>query len=359
MASIVKVGLIGYGMAGQVFHAPIITAVPGLELTKIRVTKPEHRQLATERYPKAELVTDSKEIFSDETIDLVVIATPNDLHYSLAEEALLAGKHVVVDKPFTITSAEADTLINLAEKQNKLLSVHHNRRWDSNARTLRKVLAGDFVGRPVDLEIHFDRYRPFMRPGAWREQDTPGSGILYDLGAHLLDEVQCLFGLPEFITADERIQRTNGQTIDNFTVVLDYEGLKVTLKAGMLVRELGPTYVLHGEKGSFIKYGTDVQEAALKVGLHPNNTPNWGVEPASNWGTLNTDYEGQHLIGKIESEPGDYREYYINVYQALTEGAAMAVTAEQARNTIRLIELARQSSAERKTLPYSDLNLKI
>lgn len=354
MAIIVKVGLIGYGMAGQVFHAPIITSVPGLALTKIRVTNPEHRQLATERYPQAELVNDSKEIFADNNIDLVVIASPNDLHYSLAEAALLAGKHVVVDKPFTISALEADALIALAEKQNKLLSVHHNRRWDSNARTLRKIIAGDMVGRLVDLEMHFDRYRPFLRPGAWREEDTPGSGILYDLGAHLLDEAQCLFGLPEFITADERIQRTGGKTIDNFTVVLDYqEGFKVTLKAGMLVRQLGPTYVLHGEKGTFIKYGTDVQEAALKLGQHPQNTPNWGVEPETNWGTLNTEYEGQHITGKIESEPGDYREYFVNVYQAITEGEGLAVTAEQARNTIRLIELARQSNAERRTLPYS------
>ncbi|QNF34948.1 oxidoreductase [Adhaeribacter swui] len=353
MSSVVKVGLIGYGMAGQVFHAPIITSVPSLELTKIRATNHEHRKLALERYPDVELVNESNEIIQDEAIDLIVIATPNDLHYSLAEAALLAGKHVVVDKPFTITAAEADKLIALAEKQNKLLSVHHNRRWDSNARTLRKIIAGNFVGRIVELEIHFDRYRPYLRPGAWREEDTPGSGILYDLGAHLLDEAQCLFGLPDFITADERIQRTGGQTIDNFTAVLDYEGLKVTLKAGMLVRELGPTYVLHGEQGSFVKYGTDVQEAALKAGQHPKNTPYWGVEPESNWGLLNTEYEGQHITGKIESEPGDYREYFVNVYQAITEGAALAVTAEQARNTIRLIELARQSSAEKRTLPFS------
>ncbi|PSR52780.1 oxidoreductase [Adhaeribacter arboris] len=353
MAKEIKVGLIGYGMAGQVFHAPIITAVPGLQLVKIRETKLDNIRLAQTRYPNAEIVPDSEAIISDEKIDLVVIATPNNSHYPLAEKALLAGKHVVVDKPFTITAEEADKLINLATSQNKLLTVHHNRRWDSNAKTIRKIIAQQMLGRLVELEVHFDRYRPFFRTGAWREENTPGSGILYDLGAHLIDEAQCLFGLPEFIIADERIQRTNGKTIDSFTVILDYPQLKVTLKAGMLVRQPGPVHVLHGENGSYVKYGMDVQEAALKEGLHPLHTPNWGKEPEANWGTINTEYQGQHVIGKIESEPGDYREFYVNVYQTLCGEAKLAVTAEQARQTIRMIELARQSSAEKRTIPFS------
>jgi scyllo-inositol 2-dehydrogenase (NADP+) len=349
----VKAGLIGYGMAGQVFHAPIITSIPGLLLTKIRETRPENIQLAQSRYPEAEIVPDSQAILTDAAIDLVVIATPNTSHFSLARQALLAGKHVVVDKPFTITSAEADELIALAAQQDRLLTVHHNRRWDSNAQTLRKVIASQLLGRLVELEIHFDRFRNFLRPGAWREENSPGSGILYDLGAHLIDEALCLFGLPHAITADERIQRSGGQTTDNFTLVLDYDQLKVTLKSGMLVREPGPTYVLLGEQGSFVKYGMDVQEAALKAGLQPNEVPDWGKEPEAHWGRLNTDYQGQHLVARVESETGDYRGFYANVYQALTEDAALAVTAEQARNTIRIIELARQSSAEKRSIPFS------
>jgi scyllo-inositol 2-dehydrogenase (NADP+) len=350
----VKVGLIGYGMAGQVFHAPVITSIPGLLLTSIRETRPENIQLAQSRYPEAQIVSDSQHLLADAAIDLVVIATPNTSHYTLARQALLAGKHVVVDKPFTITAAEADELIALAAQQDRLLTVHHNRRWDSNARTMRKVVASQLLGRLVELEIHFDRFRNFLRPGAWREENSPGSGILYDLGAHLLDEALCLFGLPGAITADTRIQRSGGQTIDNFTVVLDYDQLKVTLKGGMLVREPGPTYVLHGEQGSFVKYGTDVQEAALKAGLRPNDVPDWGREPEANWGLINTDYQGQHLVGRIESEPGDYRGYYANVYQAITGQADLAVTAALARQTIRLIELAMQSSAEKRTIPYQE-----
>lgn len=353
MHKTIQVGLIGYGMAGQVFHAPIITSVPGLLLTKIRETRPEHIQLAQSRYPDAVIVNDSQVILDDATIDLVVIATPNTSHFSLARQALLAGKHVVVDKPFTITSAEADELIALAAQQDRLLTVHHNRRWDSNAQTLRKVIANQLLGRLVELEMHFDRFRNYLRPGAWREENTPGSGILYDLGAHLIDEAQCLFGLPDAITADERVQRSGGQTIDNFTVVLDYDQLKVTLKAGMLVREPGPTYVLLGEQGSFVKYGMDVQEAALKAGQRPDEVPDWGKEPEANWGRLNTDFQGQHLLGRVESETGDYRGFYDNVYRAITENAALAVTAGQARNTIRIIELARQSSAEKRTVPFS------
>ncbi|MGV3504705.1 MAG: oxidoreductase [Adhaeribacter sp.] len=353
MNKTVPVGLIGYGMAGQVFHAPIITSIPGLQLTKIRETKPDNIQLARSRYPEAEIVADSQLIFDDPAIEVVVIATPNTAHHPLAKQALLAGKHVVVDKPFTISSAEADELIALAEEKKLLLTVHHNRRWDSNARTLRKVIANQLLGRLVELEVHFDRFRNFLRPGAWREAEVPGAGILYDLGAHLIDEALCLFGLPDTITADERVQRSGGRVTDNFTVVLDYGQLKVTLKAGMLVREPGPVYVLLGEQGSFVKYGMDVQEAALKAGQKPNEVPDWGREPETQWGRLNTDYQDQHLVARIESEPGDYRGFYANVYEAIAGDAALAVTAGQARDVIRLIELARQSSAEKRTLPYS------
>ncbi|MGV3640619.1 MAG: oxidoreductase [Adhaeribacter sp.] len=353
MNKTVNVGLIGYGMAGQVFHAPIITSIPGFQLTRIRETKPDNIRLAQSRYPEAGIVADSQDIFDDAAIAVVVIATPNTAHHPLAKQALLAGKHVVVDKPFTISSAEADELIALAEEKQLLLTVHHNRRWDSNARTLRKVIANQLLGRLVELEIHFDRFRNFLRQGAWREADVPGAGILYDLGAHLIDEALCLFGLPDTITADERVQRSGGQVTDNFTVVLDYGQLKVTLKAGMLVREPGPVYVLLGEQGSFVKYGMDVQEAALKAGQRPNEVANWGQEPEEQWGRLNTDYQGQHLVARVESEAGDYRGFYANVYEAIAGDAALAVTAAQARDVIRIIELARQSSAEKRTIPYS------
>lgn len=350
MKKTIKVGLIGYGMAGRVFHAPILTCVEGLELVKIRETRKENIDIANKRYPEAQIVSDSKEIFSDPAIDLVVIGTPNTSHHPLAKEALLAGKHVVVDKPFTITSAEANELIQVAKTAGKILSVHQNRRWDSNSKTVRKVIASGLLGNIVEFEAHYDRFRNFFRKDAWREEDIPGAGILYDLGAHLIDEAQLIFGMPKEVTGDVRIQRAGGKTTDNFEVVLHYENLKVTLKGGMLVREPGPTFLVLGDQGTFVKYGMDVQEEALKAGLTPLDTPDWGKEPEAIWGKINTEYKGLHITGKIESEIGDYRGFYENVYKAILGEEKLMVTPEQARNTIRLVELAIQSSKEKRTI---------
>lgn len=346
----INVGLIGYGMAGRVFHAPVLTCVPGLSLKKIRETRKENIEIANQRYPEAEIVGDSKQIFSDPSIDLVVIGTPNTSHHPLAKEAMLSGKHVVVDKPFTITSAEADDLIEVSKKTGKLLTVHQNRRWDSNSKTVKKVIASGMLGNIVEFEAHYDRFRNFFRKDAWREEDIPGAGILYDLGAHLIDEAQMLFGMPEEVTADVRIQRRGGKTTDNFEVVFHYPNLKVTLKGGMLVREPGPTFLVLGDQGTFVKYGMDVQEEALKAGLTPDTVPDWGKEPENLWGKINTEYNGMHIIGKIESEIGDYRGFYENVYKAIIGEEELIVKPEHGRNTIRLIELAVQSSSEKRTI---------
>ncbi|MCJ8164800.1 oxidoreductase [Pontibacter sp. E15-1] len=348
----IHIGLIGFGMSGQVFHAPFITNVPGLHLAKIRETRPENIALAQERYPQAEIVQDVKAIFEDAAIDLVVLATPNVSHLPLAREALNAGKHVVVEKPFTVTSAEADELTALAKSKGKLLTVYQNRRWDSDFKTIRKILDGNLLGHVVEYEAHFDRFRNFLKPNTWKEESAPGSGILYDLGSHLIDQALCLFGLPEEVSAELRTQRPNSQIVDNFQLMLHYPTLRVILKAGMLVREPGPRYTLHGDRGSFLKYGLDVQEAALKEGKAPKGTADWGIEPEALWGTLNTTLHGLHFAGKLESETGDYTGFYENVYQAVTGTAELAVKPEEARNTIRVIELAMQSHTEKKVLRF-------
>ncbi|MEP6682224.1 MAG: Gfo/Idh/MocA family oxidoreductase, partial [Parafilimonas sp.] len=283
-------------------------------------------------------------------IDLVVIATPNDSHHSLAKQALLAGKNVVVDKPFTITTADADDLIKIAKQQNKILSVHHNRRYDSDFKTVKKVLDENLLGKLVEFESHYDRFRNFLKPNAWREKDEPGSGILYDLGSHLIDQPLVLFGFPQAITADIRVQREGTKATDNFELILHYPNLKVTLKAGMLVSQPLPRYILLGDKGSFIKYGLDVQEVALKAGLTPYTKSDWGIEHESVWGNLVTEINGVHFSGKVQSEVGDYRGYYENVYNAIVDNTPLDVTAEHARNIIRVIELAMQSNDERRTV---------
>ena len=353
MEKIIRVGLIGFGVGGQIFHAPILTTVKGLELVKIRATKPEQINVAKTKYPKAVIVPTSEEIFNDENIDLVVIATPNTSHYSLAMQALLAGKHVVVDKPFTINTKEADELIKVAENKKLILSVYHDRRFDSDFHTLQKIIKNGFLGNIVELESRYDRFRNYLKPNAWREEDAPGTGILYDLGSHLIDQVQILFGLPEAVTADLRMQRKGSKAVDNFEVIMHYPGIKASIKGGMLVREPLPRFILLGNNGSFVKYGMDVQEEALKAGLTSLTKNNWGIEPSNIWGTINTELNGQHFVGKIESEKGDYAAYYRNVYHTILGEDDLIVTPLQARNTIRIIELAMQSEKEKRTIGFS------
>ena len=343
----IQVGLIGYGLAGRVFHAPTITAVPALQLAQVVQRQGDE---ARQRYPWVEIVRESEALLKDPAIELVVIATPNTSHFALAEAALQAGKHVVVDKPFTTTAAEAERLMTLAQAQQRVLSVYHNRRWDGDFLTVQKLLAGGHLGRLVEYESHFDRFRPGLKANAWREAAVPGSGILYDLGSHLLDQAVVLFGLPRALTADIRIQRTGGVVDDSFALLLHYdEGLRVTLKAGMVVREPSPRFVLHGTAGSFIKYGLDPQEEALKNGRTPLE-PNWGSEPAAQWGTLNTSLDGLVVRGTVATLPGNYLAFYQDVAEAILKGREPAVTAVQAHQTMRLLELAQQSHEEGRRL---------
>lgn len=345
-----KVGLIGYGMAGRVFHAPLITALPQLRLSKVV----ERRgQTVRERYPDVEVVRDAAALFEDREIELIVVATPSSSHFDLARQALLADKHVVVDKPFTLSSAEAQELIDLASQRHKVVSAFQNRRWDGDFRTVSQIVKQGLLGRLVEYESHFDRFRNFFSAErVWRETAGPGSGVLYDLGPHLIDQSLVLFGLPRWITADIRSQRKAGTADDQFELILDYEDLKVTLKTGLLVRQPGPRFALHGTEGSFVKYGVDPQEEAMKNGRSPREL-GWGAEPAERWGTLDTQISDLHFQGKIETLPGCYPAYYENIYRAIRGEAELIVRPEQARDTIRIIELAMQSNAEKRTVAYS------
>ena len=253
-----KTGVVGYGVAAQFMHLPFIITNKEFELQMILQ---RHGDSAKEKYPSVQIVRSLDEMLADESLELIVITTPNDSHFDYAYRALEAGKHVLLEKPFTITSIEAKKLITQAFKKDRVLSVYQNRRYVSDFLTIRQLLKDNMLGEVVEFEGHYDRYRPEQRPNAWREENTPGSGILYDLGAHLIDQAFCLFGLPQFITADIRIQRPHARTTDYFDLSLDYGFTKVILKSGMLVREPGPRYMIHGRQGSFIKSGEDPQEA--------------------------------------------------------------------------------------------------
>jgi len=352
MKRIINTAIIGFGNSGQTFFAPFIAANPGFDLKKISTSDPVKAAKANAIYPNTEVVDDAESIINDESIELVFIATPNTSHLYLAKKALLAGKHVVVEKPFTVTAAEADELIALAKQLNLVLSVHHNRRFDSGHNTVKKVIAGGGLGRLVEYEVHYDRFRRELRPGAWREKPLPGSGILYDLGAHLIDGAIDLFGLPDAVTCMMLTQRPGLEVEDNFEIILTYSGLKVTLKGGMLVKVPGPVYTLYGEYGTFIKYGMDVQEEDLKKGLKPGSSE-WGREPQSIWGKLTSEENGVDVTRTIESEPGRYQDYFQNVYNAIANDQELIVKPEQARDTIRIIELCFQSNAEKRTVRYS------
>lgn len=348
MAEEIGVGLIGYGMAARVFHAPVIGSVPALKLKKV-VTRRGDEVRA--RHPSAEVVRDTADLLRDGAIELVVVATPNDTHFDLARQALSAGKHVVVEKPFTVTSNQAQRLIDLARRRGRVLGVHHNRRWDGDFLTVRALLGAKLLGRLVEYESHFDRFRNRPKAGAWREEDGEGSGVLYDLGPHLVDQALVLFGVPRAVNADVRTQRGFAKADDSFELVLDYDRLKVTLKAGMLVRGERPRFILHGTEGSFVKHGMDPQEEALKRGGSPSDSA-WGEESHRLWGRLDTQLGGLHVAGRVETLAGRYQDYWANVADAIRNRAELAVKPEEARDVIRVIELALRSNRQRRTIPF-------
>lgn len=356
----IQVGLIGFGFAGRTFHAPVISAVEGLRLAAILQ---RHGDEAARAYPEARLVRSLPEMLDVGSIRLIVVATPNDSHFSLAKECLLAGCDVVIDKPFAPTYVEAAELAELAERQGRLLSVYQNRRWDGDFKTLRALIASGELGRVVRYESYFDRFRPGLRTGAWREQAGPGSGVLFDLGPHLIDQALALFGPPQAVSADVRVERDGAVADDAFDIVLHYPGLRACLRATMLASRPGPHYLVHGTRGSYIKYGLDPQEDALKRGERPGQSNTWGREPNEAWGTLVLGAIGSpndrgipaHAgeERKIPTDAGDYRGYYENVRDALVKKTELAVTPAAALRVMRVIELARQSSQERRVLDFT------
>jgi scyllo-inositol 2-dehydrogenase (NADP+) len=342
-----NVGLVGFGFAGKVFHAPVIRAVAGLRLSTIVQRSGGGADAPDNRYPDVEFVRSVDELLT-RPIDLVVIATPNTSHHPIAKQCLLAGRHVVIDKPFATTLAEAEALVHLAAEQQRVLAVYQNRRYIGDFVTLQQLLSERALGRVAILEMHFDRFRPELKPGAWREQPQPGAGVWFDIGPHLLDQAFVLFGIPDAISADIRIERAGAAVDDAFDVTLHYPTMRALLRATMLATSPGPAFAVHGTKGSFIKYGVDSQEAALKAGRLPGE-PDWDVDPPALYGTLTTP-EGTRTVPTI---PSSYAQYYENVRYAILGKAQLAVTLKQALDVMRGLELAVISSQRRCVVPWS------
>src|SRR6185312_1345960 len=346
MTTPIKTALCSFGMSGLVFHSPFLSINPGFNFYAVwERTKNE----AQKKFPNVITYRTLDEMLSDELVELVIVNTPNYTHFEYAQKALQAGKHVIVEKPFTVTVKEEQQLIDLAKKKNKILSVYQNRRYDSDYKTIKKVLDKKLLGEVVEAEFHFDRYREELSPKQHKEIPGPGTGVLYDLGAHLIDQALQLFGWPSKLFADIRTIRPVSKVDDYFEVLLYYPNLRVRLKASYSVREALPGYIIHGLKGSFIKPKTDVQEALLQAGNIPGG-PDWGTEPETEKGLLHTEINGVEERKYIDSEQGNYDDYYSGIYEAIRNNKPVPVTAEEGMNVIRVIEAAFESSEAQKVI---------
>jgi predicted dehydrogenase len=342
----VRVALLSFGMSGRVFHAPFIDLNPGFQLLG---SWERSKRIIQEHYPRVKSYPSLESVLEDRLVDLVIVNTPTSTHYEYARKALEAGKHVVVEKAFTTTVAEAVELKTLAERNKLKLSVFQNRRWDSDFKTVRQVVESGNLGNLVEVDFSYDRYNPLLSPKVHKETPGPGSGILKDLGPHLIDQALVLFGLPTSIFATIKTTRALSKVDDYFEIMLFYRTLRVRLKASYFVREPVPSFVLHGTNGSFLKARADVQEVDLQKGEKPDRL-NWGVEPDQAHGLLHTTVDGKTVRETVKSLPGNYSDYYVGIYQSIEQNLEPPVTAEEGIRVMQIIEAAEKSKREKRVV---------
>lgn len=333
-------------MSGKLFHAPFIHSHPGFELSAI---VERHKHDSSERYPDSRLYRSVKELCSDKELQLIIVNTPTHLHFEHVKMALLAGKHVLVEKPFTIKVKEAEELTELAKKQNVQLSVYQNRRYDGDYRAVKKVLEEKLLGDLREVEIRYDRYRPGYGGKPHKEGELPGAGIIYDLSPHLVDQALQLFGWPRALFADIWKMREEVQAKDYFEILFYYDKMRVRLKATCIARETLPAYILHGTKGSFFQERSDLQEQQLLAGAIPA-LGNWCAPLSKPDSLLHTEINGEIIRRQQTSAPGNYMGYFDDLYRSLTASGANPVPAEDGIRTIRIIEAALQSANEGKVI---------
>lgn len=350
----IKTALLSFGMSGQVFHAPFLHQHNGFEFYRVWERS---KKLAESTYPGVKSSSTFEEILHDKEVELVIVNTPNSTHFAYAKKALLAGKHVIVEKPFTVYVNEAEELIQLAKENNLKLSVYHNRRYDSDYKAVKKVVDEKLLGQIVEAEFHFDRFKEEISPKVHKETPGPGTGALYDLGSHLIDQALQLFGMPDAVFADIRTVRKVSKVDDYFEVLMYYPDLRVRLHSSYLVREPLPAYILHGTKGSFIKAKTDVQESALQQGKIPGGM-DWGKEPEALKGLLHTEINGKIIHELIPSFHGNYMDYFEGIHQSVRMNEPMPVNARDGLQVIRIIEAATDASRQGKLVSLSHKKVK-
>jgi scyllo-inositol 2-dehydrogenase (NADP+) len=333
----VTVGIAGFGLSGRYLQAPFFLKNPHFRLKSIASS-----QNVGTIYPSVQRVDALDDLLKDPEIELVSLGTPNETHFEYTTKSLKAGKHVLVEKPFTATAKQAEKLIDLAQKQGRHLFVFQNRRWDSDFLTVQKVVKNGLIGDIISYEAHFNRYKPVLNVKKWKEVASPSNGILYDLGSHILDQTIALFGKPKSVWGETFTQREGSDIDDAFDIKLDYGKLKVTLKSSLLVREDTPRYIIQGTKGSFVKYGIDQQEDHLKAGLMPDS-PNFGAESVENWGTVNTEVAGLNVRGRVETEVGNWMPLFQNMHDVIVNGAASAIDLADIVEQIRIMALVKRN----------------
>lgn len=347
----INTAILSFGMSGQIFHAPFLYVNKQFNFYAVWERT---KNLAQEKYPNVKTYRTIEELLADDAIELVIVNTPTYTHYEYAKKSLQAGKHVIVEKPFTTTVEEGEELIALAKKQNVLLSVYQNRRFDSDYRTMKKIVDEKLLGDIVEAEFHYDRYVLELSYKTHKETPRLGAGVLYDLGSHLIDQALQLFGMPDAVFADQRILRPLSKVDDYFEILFYYPHLRVRLHSSYVVREPLPAYAIHGMKGSFIKAKTDIQEKSLQAGQMPDRE-DWGIEPDSEKGLLHTEENGKVIREYITSLRGNYGEYYQGIYNAIRNNAPVPVSAEDGLNVIKIIEAAMKSSKEKKVITIQEL----
>lgn len=347
MKSSLNVAVVGYGLAGATFHAPLICATEGLTVSHIVTRSAEKQFLARDKFPDAQIVDDFDLLLSkSSSIDLIVIATPNKDHAPQAMAALGAGIATVVDKPIALSSSECELLIDCARKNNAPLSVFQNRRWDNDFLTVKQLIQNGSLGKILRFESRYERYRPTPKANAWREKISveEGGGILFDLGSHLIDQAIQLFGKPEQVYAEMNMRREGIASDDDSFVALSFpSGVRAHLWMSALSASLGHRFRVLGSEGAYEKYGLDPQEAALRAGGSPRNA-GWGEEPTACWGKLTQYRNGLHVVGNVETLPGAYQRFYEIMREAVKGLCGVPVDPQGALQTIKTIEAARNSA---------------
>lgn len=346
MNKAIQTAITSFGMSGLVFHGPFLKVSPKFHVKSILERS---KNISETMFPDSIIVRNYQKILEDPDIELVIVNTPDKFHYEMVKQALNAGKHVIVEKPITQKSTDADELIELAKSKNLVLTVFQNRRWDGDFLTVQQVLESKKLGRIVEFESHYDRYRTAITADTWKEEADEFGGVLYNLGSHMIDQAFVLFGKPKAVTAHIKIVRQGGAVPDYYDIRLDYDNFSALLKCSYLVKNPGPRYTINGEHGTFYKNGIDPQEELLKAGNLPDSK-SWGSEGPEDWGVILYEKNGTETEELVETVPGNYSAFYNNVFDAIRNGKELQVKPEETVEVLRIIEACVQSDRQKKTV---------